>query len=233
MSLLALERVEKAYGAGAGKRSVLRGVTLEVQAGEVVAVWGKRRSGRSTLLRVAAGIEPPDAGSVRFEGRDLRDGGRDALGAGIGYCRRTFRPSEGRIVLDHITTGLLARGVPPAEALERALEALARTAAEEYGECRAAELNATECVRVAIARAAALQPRVLLVDEPTIGIDQPDRDEILALLQSFAAEGIAIVMSTGEAPALSGARALTLSDGELHRGSTRELAPVVPLRRSA
>ena len=92
MSLLALEHVEKAYGSGSGRHVVLRDVSLEIEAGEMVAVWGLRRSGRSTLLRVAAGIEAPDAGSVRFEGHDLRgrSRGREALGEQIGYCRKSW-----------------------------------------------------------------------------------------------------------------------------------------------
>ena len=115
MSLLALEHVEKAYGSGSGRHVVLRDVSLEIEAGEMVAVWGLRRSGRSTLLRVAAGIEAPDAGSVRFEGHDLRgrSRGREALGEQIGYCRKTFRPSEGRLVIDHLIVGQLARGERP------------------------------------------------------------------------------------------------------------------------
>lgn len=233
MSLLALERVEKSYGSGAGRHAVLRNVTLDVEPGEIVSVWGIRRSGRSTLLRVAAGIERPDAGRVCFEGRDLRDAARDALGVGIGYCRRTFRPSEGRLVLDHITTGLLARGVSPTEAVERALATLARTGALSCAECRASELDGAECVRVAIARAIALQPRVLLVDEPTIGVDLSARDAILTLLHSLADEGAAVLMSTGESTGLTGARAMSLSEGELRGGSPREPADVVPLRRSA
>jgi ABC-type lipoprotein export system ATPase subunit len=233
MSLLALERVEKSYGSGSGRRAVLRGVSLEVHAGEMVAVWGMRRSGRSTLLRVAGGIEPCDAGTVKFAGRDLREHGQDALGAGIGFCRRTFRPSEGRLVLDHLTTGLLARGVAPLEAGERVALALERAGVGACASRRPSELDWVECVRVAIARALALQPRVLLIDEPTIGVDLLERDAILKLLLSLVEEGMAVVSSTGETTALAGARALTLSEGELHGAPSRRLASVVPLRRSA
>jgi putative ABC transport system ATP-binding protein len=235
MSLLALEHVEKAYGSGSGRHVVLRDVSLEIEAGEMVAVWGLRRSGRSTLLRVAAGIEAPDAGSVRFEGHDLRgrSRGREALGEQIGYCRKTFRPSEGRKVIDHLIVGQLARGVPVARAATRARAALERTGAEQCAGRTPGELDWAECVRVSIARAIALQPTALLIDEPTIGVDVLARDAILLMLLSLANEGLAVLTSTGESTGLAGARALTLGEGELHGGPSGELAPVVPLRRSA
>jgi ABC-type sugar transport system ATPase subunit len=232
MSLLELERVSKCYGR-LNERVALRDVSLQIEAGEMVAVWGMRRSGRSTLLRIAAGVEPPDTGVVRFEGHDLSDRRGERLGDGIGYCRRTFRPSEGQLVRDHLIVGLLARGVSLSLAASRARAALERV---EMGRCatlRPSELDCAEAVRVAIARALAFAPRLLLIDEPTIGVDMLARDGILLLLQSLAQEGMAILASTGESPGLSGARALTLSEGELHGRRARELATVVPLRRSA
>ena len=232
MSLLELEHVSKCYGR-LNERVALRDVSLQIEAGEMVAVWGVRRSGRSTLLRMAAGVEAPDTGVVRFDGHDLSDRRGERLGDGIGYCRRTFRPSEGQLVLDHLIVGLLARGAPLSLAASRAREALERV---EIGRCaalRPSELDCAEAVRAAIARALALEPRLLLIDEPTIGVDLLARDGILRLLQSLALEGMAILASTGESPGLSGARALTLSEGELHGRQARELATVVPLRRSA
>jgi ABC-type ATPase involved in cell division len=232
MSLLELEHVSKCYGP-LNERVVLRDVSLRIEAGEMVAVWGMRRSGRSTLLRIAAGVEAPDTGVARFEERDLRDRRGERLGDGIGYCNRTFRPSDGRLVIDHLIVGLIARGEPLVLAATRARAALERA---EIGHCatlRPGELNCAEVVRAAIARAIAFAPKLLLIDEPTIGVDLLARDGILLLLQSLAREGIAIVASTGESPGLSGARALTLSEGELHGRPARELATVVPLRRSA
>ncbi len=233
MSLLVLEQVEKTYGRGVGGLTVLRSVSLEIEGGEMVAIWGLRRSGRSTLLRVAAGIEAPDAGTVRFAGRDLNDRSCELLGGEIAYCRKTFRPSEGQLVLDHLTFGQLARGVTARVAGGRARDALERVGGEACATRRPSELDCGECVRVAVARALVLRPRLLMVDEPTIGVELLARDEILTMLHSLAHEGTAILTTTGESTGLSGARALTLSEGELHGGPRRGLAPVVPLRRSA
>jgi ABC-type ATPase involved in cell division len=232
MSLLELEHVSKCYGR-LNERVALRDVSLQIEAGEMVAVWGTRRSGRSTLLRIAAGVETPDAGVVRFEGRDLRERGGEALGDGIGYCRRTFRASEGQLVLDNLMVGLIARGVPLSQAASRACAALERTEIVRCAALTPGELDCAETVRAAIARALAFEPRLLLIDEPTIGVDLLARDGILTLLHSLALDGVAILASTGESPGLSGTRALTLSDGELHGSTARGLATVVPLRRSA
>ncbi len=113
MTLLALERVGKRYTAGRLEQVVLDDVSLTLEEGELVAVWGMPRSGRSTLLRIAAGIEPPDTGVVRFQGRDLSNAGGAVLGHGIGYCRPAPRDREAAAVLDELMLGPRARGVHP------------------------------------------------------------------------------------------------------------------------
>ncbi len=234
MSLLALERVSKRYGSGAQERIALSEVSLELHEGELVGVWGLRRSGRSTLLRLAAGIEHPDSGAVYFAGHDLASPGASSLGSGIGYCRRGFRGSEGRIVLEDLMVGQLARGIPSTVARARARSALARTGAERCAPLMPHELDSTEAVRVAIAQALASQPALLIIDEPTKGVDLLDRDEVLSLLRSLTKEGTAVLMSAGESTGLFGAdRALSLSEGEMHGTVSPELAPVVRLPRRA
>jgi len=232
MSLLELQHVSKCYGR-LNERVALRDVSLQVEVGEMVVVWGLRRSGRSTLLRIAAGIETPDVGVVRFDGCDVGADPGYGLGDGIGYCRKRFAPGEGRLVIDQLITGLIARGVPLSSAVRRARAALERTEIADAATLTPAELDHGEAVRAAIARALAFTPRLLLIDEPTIGVDLLARDGILMLLHSLAQEGTAVLASTGESPGLSGARALTLSEGELHGPAAPGLAKVLPLRRSA
>jgi putative ABC transport system ATP-binding protein len=235
MTLLALEHVGRRHRQGTRERVVLRDVSLEVDAGELVAVWGLRRSGRSTLLRVAAGIEAPDSGAVRFAGRDLAGSGGMKLGGGIGYCRRASGGGEGRHVLDELLVAQLARGTPQPRARARAFAALGRAGAEQCGSCALRELDTAETVRVTLARALVLEPSLLVLDEPTAGVELLQRDGILALLRSLADEGIAVLTSTADATALAGCdRALSLAEGEL-RGSfaAPELAPVLPLHRRA
>ncbi|MGA2162990.1 MAG: ATP-binding cassette domain-containing protein [Solirubrobacteraceae bacterium] len=234
MSLLELECVSKRYGRRPGERVALRDVSLQVEPGELVAVLGRRRSGRSTLLRIAAGVEVPDEGIVRFAGNNLACGGGDDGDGVVGYCQRSFRPGEGRLVLDQIIVRLLARGASPSSAASRAHAALVRAGAERCVGLEPVDLDGAEAVRVAIARALAGNQRLLVIDEPTKGVDLLERDSILLLLRSLANEGVAVLMSTGETPCLSGVdRGLTIGDGELHGRQSSELAEVLPLRRAA
>src|SRR5215217_6042902 len=114
MSLLLLDGVSKRFrrgGRGGFEQVALRGVELEVEAGELVAVWGRRRSGRTTLLEVAAGIERPSEGIVRFGGVDLAR--RPMLGrqGGIAYASPHFSRVIGETVLDQVAAPLLGGGL--------------------------------------------------------------------------------------------------------------------------
>jgi ABC-type multidrug transport system ATPase subunit len=234
MTLLALDCVGKHHRDGPRDRVVLRDASMELDAGELGVVWGQRRSGRSTLLRVAAGIELADSGTVRFDGRDLAAQRHGLLGDEIGYCQKTLGYDLGLAVLEVVAVALLARGVAQDEARERARAAMERVGAASCSAMAPVELDCAEAVRVELARALALQPRLLVVDEPTKGVEMLERDEILLLLRSLADEGIAVLASTGESTALAGAdRALTLDEGQLRSTAAPELAEVLPLRRAA
>lgn len=230
MALLEFERVDKRYKRGS--RVALDDVSLEIHAGEMVVIWGERQSGRSTLLRIAAGIEPPDTGTVRFEGGENTTRDQKKLGQGVGYCRREFPSRRGPTILDHLIAGQLGRRVPQSAALTRAWRALERVQARSCAELAATELTTDETVRVAIARALTCNPRLLVIDEPTLGVEPLDRDGILELLRSLADEGVAILSSTGEGTGFLGAdRVLALDKGKLDGNLTPDLAPVTDLNR--
>jgi ABC-type sugar transport system ATPase subunit len=235
MALLELAGVGKHYGRGRLERVALRDVSFELSAGELVAVWGRRNSGRSTLLRIAAGLEPPDAGVVSLRGHSLNTRGGEKLREQIRYCRKTFRPTEGQLVIDRLITAQLTRGIQGSSARARAHEALTRVDASHCATLQPGELDTTETVLVGIARALVHQPKLLVIDEPTLGVDVFERDRILSLLRSLADNGIAVLMSVGETTCLAGAdRGLSLASGELH-GELQppELAPVVRLHDAA
>lgn len=233
MSLLEMEHVHKRPVDEGSERHALRDVCLQLDAGELAAVWGLRRSGRSTLLRVAAGIEPPDAGIVRFEGRDLALHGERLLGRGIGYCHRTLLFSDGHTALDHTMVGLLSRWVAPATARARALQALERTGAAHCARMTQRRLSQAEAVRIALARTLTLSPRLLVIDEPVKGVELTERDPILALLRSLADEGIAVLASTGESTGLSEAdRPFMLGGGQLRGAPAPPMATVVQLQQA-
>jgi energy-coupling factor transporter ATP-binding protein EcfA2 len=241
MSLLALEQVSKRYRDGQLERAVLCDASLALEPGELVAVWGRVCSDCSTLLLIAAGLARPDTGVVRFGGRDLAARGENALGREIGYCRQR-RPSEGNgrrsgrkrrkglRVLEDVMMGPLVHGFRSAAAKTRAHAALERVGAADCIGLALNELDRAEVVRVILAEALSMEPRLLLIDEPMSGLDDPQREALLLLLRSLTGEGIAILMTSGERTRLSGVdRALVLSDGKLHRSVSPELAWVVPL----
>jgi ABC-type lipoprotein export system ATPase subunit len=231
MSLLELDRVTLHAREEHRERLVLSDVALEVASGELVGVWGPRRSGRTSLLRLAAGIQAPHGGTVRFEGRDLASARYRALGHGIGFVTKSLRGSEEQRVLEEVATTLLARGIPVNAARERAREALAMTQAEQCAAHRVSELGSGEALRVALARTLALSPLLIVIDEPTGTVGLGERDSILALLRELAARGTAVLATLSEPDELAGFhRALTLSEGKLRGQTAPELAPVVALR---
>ncbi|MBA3810033.1 MAG: ATP-binding cassette domain-containing protein [Solirubrobacterales bacterium] len=232
--LLELTDVSKRYREGQRERTALERVSLQVSSGELVVVWGMRRSGKTTLLRVAAGIERADNGSVRFDGREQKQGSYSPLGNGIGYVRNVLRASEEQGVLEQVASPLLARGVSVTHARERARAALAQAGAQDAAAAQVSELHGGESMRVALARTLALSPMLLIVDEPTITVELSQRDGVLALLRSLAGEGLAVLACTAEPDEMAGAhRALTLSDGRLRGAASPELAPVLALHRRA
>jgi putative ABC transport system ATP-binding protein len=235
MALLELAGVGKRYGRGQLERIALRDVSFELSAGELLAVWGRRNSGRSTLLRIAAGLEPPDHGVVSLRGRNLHARGGEELREQIRYCRKTYRPTEGQLVLDRLITAQLTRGIRGPTARDRAHEALARANASHCATLKPSELDITETVLVGIARSLVHQPQLLVIDEPTLGVDVFERDRILSLLRSLTEDGVSVLMSVGETTCLAGAdRALSLANGEVHGElQPQELAPVVQLRDAA
>jgi ABC-type lipoprotein export system ATPase subunit len=227
--LLELRHVHKRFRRGVLNVEVLRDVSLEVHEREVIAVWGPGRSGRSTLLRIAGGIEAPDGGFVRFRERELALGG-GALAGGIAYCQPTLRSREGQVVLDELIAAQLALGVRPTTARARAWQALERVGAPHCDGRRPFELDRAEEVRVAIARALLQEPSLLLIDEPTKGVVPLERERILELVRSLTRDNIAVLMTLDRGVGLFGAdRPLSLAEGKLRGHVVPELAPVVEL----
>lgn len=230
MSLLSIEGVGKRYRRGRREYVALKDVSLSVEHGELVCVLGTRKSGRSTLLRIAAGLERPDHGVVRFEGVDL-SWVKDVIGRRVAYCHTSFSQLEGEHVLDHVATGLLAQNCAVVPARRAAEDVLSRMGVGDCARLKPYELDGSECVRVGIARALISSPTLLVIDEPTAPVGLLQSDPILRLLRTIADEGTAVLMSTGDAMCLSGVdRAMSLDNGELRGELQPSQADVVPLR---
>lgn len=232
MSVLALENVGKRYRRGHRELVALRNVSLEVENGEVVVISGARGSGRTTLLRIIAGAERPDEGRVVFSGVDLASASA-TLRRQIAFGNTRFLPAHGRDAAEHVMMPLLAIGVSRDEAGLRAHRALERVGAAELAFTVPEAWISSEALRVSLARAIVREPRVLLMDEPTNGVDPTERDPLLSIIQRVAHEaGIAMLLTAGETTSVAGAdRVMRLSDGELLGRAPRTGAEVLELRR--
>lgn len=219
-ALLSLEGVGLHYRRGRRHVvEVLRGATLEVWAGEVVCVWGQRGRGKTTLMRVAAGLEEPPVGLVSVEGTDvweLSDRRRSQLLArAVGWVT-CAKPELDLPVLEHVAIPVkvaLGRG----RASRRAREALERVGAGEWEEQRWGSLSDGERALVALARALVRAPRLLIVDDLTAMLRDREADELARLLAELARErelGVLASVSSMEETAWSD-RMGTLSGGEL------------------
>lgn len=220
---LALENLVKTYHDGEKTLSVLKGVDLEVAAGESVAVIGRSGSGKSTVLNLAGLLDRPDSGEVRIGGipsSRLGDGRRTAMrGSRVGFVFQNYHLLSDFSMLENVMLGsAVGRGGGFGRANRlRALEWLDRVGLAERARHRPSQLSGGEQQRAAIARALMPEPRVLLCDEPTGNLDAATGEDVSNWLWRIAREaGMAMIIVTHE-PALArrADRVLTLEDGRL------------------
>lgn len=221
--LLSFANVGKRFPDGGREITVLDSVSFEVDAGVFVGLYGTRRSGKSTLLRLAAGIERPDTGAVRFDGRALdamtaSQRARLLRGELAFMASDDWRPNPGESVVDHVAMSLGSEGLTVRDARRRALLSLERvgvsaTCADEP----AGSLSLAERTLVMLARALVHEPRVLLVDEPAVMPSLDDRSRFYLLLRELARErNMALLVVSEEMGALQGASVMmSISGGEV------------------
>jgi putative ABC transport system ATP-binding protein len=221
VNALHLESVTKEH-AGTPPVLALDDVTLRVESGEFVAVTGPSGSGKSTLLAVAGTLERPTSGIVRVTGTAVQDMSDPELSGirstTLGFVFQQFHLLPTRSVLHNVADGLLYRGLPVAERLERAAEAVAAVGLDRRRGHRPGELSGGECQRTAIARAIVGEPPLLLADEPTGNLDSVTGGEIFGLLGRLHERGTTILVVThNDELARRAPRVVALRDGRIER----------------
>ena len=207
-----------------GARTILDGVSLRVAAGEAVAVMGPSGAGKTTLLRCLDGLERADAGTVRVGDVAFGPGAADYERAvarvrrKIGFVFQTWHLFPHLSVLENVVEAPVhVERRAPAEAARQARALIERVGIAARADARPHELSGGEQQRAAIARALAREPRALLMDEPTSALDGERVGELVALLRSLCAEGLALLFVTHDEPfarALAH-RVILLRDGRL------------------
>jgi putative ABC transport system ATP-binding protein len=217
--VLELDQVSKVY-AGSPPVAPVRGVTLAITRGELVAVVGPSGSGKTTLLHLMAALDRPTSGVVRVAGQaiealpDRRLAGLRAHQLGVVF--QQFFLLEHASALDNVATGLLYRGLPGPERRRLARQALERVGLGQRLGHRPTALSGGERQRVAIARALVGHPQVVLADEPTGNLDSAATGDLVALLRQLNRQGVTLVVVTHDPlVAAAMARQVELRDGQV------------------
>jgi putative ABC transport system ATP-binding protein len=236
MYVLETRDLRKSFGEGETAVAALRGVNIGVQSGEMLAIMGRSGSGKSTLLTLLGGVDVPSSGQVLLEGHDLAsmdDDDRTLIRRRrIGFVFQAFNLLPILTAEENIALPLELDGVSSREARERALKMLELVGLEARREHLPGKMSGGEQQRVAIARALAIEPAILLADEPTGNLDSANSKRITQALRELVDHhGQTIVMVTHDSAVAEQAdRVVHLLDGQVEREETNRVVPVRPRR---
>ena len=216
--MIDIKELNKSYKIGQNSLHVLKGINLQVNQGELVAIMGSSGSGKSTLLNIIGMLDNYDTGSYSLDNVTIKN--LDETQAAkyrnqfLGFVFQSFNLINYKTALENIALPLYYQGISRKKRQQIALEYLDKVGLSEWAEHLPSELSGGQKQRIAIARALASQPKVLLADEPTGALDSQTSEEVMALIKKINKEGKTILVVTHEHEiANMCARIITLKDG--------------------
>ncbi|PZU47363.1 MAG: macrolide ABC transporter ATP-binding protein [Sphingomonas sp.] len=224
--LIRLRGITKTFGEGVNVFQALKGVDLDVSAGDFIAIMGASGSGKSTTMNILGCLDVPSGGEYLFHGHHVEQLNRDQRALlrrrYLGFVFQGFNLLARTSALENVELPLLYRGDSKASRREAAMEALEKVGLKEWWDHTPGELSGGQQQRVAIARAIVTKPEVLLADEPTGNLDSARSYEIMQLLTEFnTVNGITILMVTHEPDMAAFARTVIhFKDGLIERIET-------------
>ncbi|HEX4709685.1 ABC transporter ATP-binding protein [Phenylobacterium sp.] len=218
--MLRLDKVSKVYRTAEVETLALNEISMEVRAGEFVAVMGPSGCGKSTLLNTLGLLDTPTSGSFEFFGEEVARRSERELTAlrrdRIGFVFQSFNLIDDLSVAENVEVALLYRRVPAGERRRRVAEALERVGIAHRARHRPQQLSGGQQQRVAVARALVSDPSLILADEPTGNLDTHNGEAVMALLTEAAAAGVTVIMVTHSlAHAAVAQRTVKLLDGRV------------------
>ncbi len=220
MALIEARELTKVYSMGDQTVHALRGVSLDIEEGEFVAVMGASGSGKSTLMNILGCLDLPTSGEYRLAGEAVEGMQADQLASvrnrRIGFVFQQFNLLPRTSALENVELPMVYSGVKAATRRERALAALRKVGLGERSSHTPAELSGGQQQRVAIARALVNEPQLILADEPTGALDSQTSEDIMRLLADLNAQGMTVVLVTHEADIAGWAgRKIVFKDGHI------------------